>query len=80
LGICINTSGNLFVTEGNSILEITPAGMITTIAGSNTPGYLDGLPSTALFNYPNALALDAKGNLYISDAGNNRIRKITFIR
>jgi hypothetical protein len=80
LGICINASGNLFVTEGNSILEITPAGVITTIAGSNTPGYLDGLPSMALFNYPNALALDAKGNLYISDAGNNRIRKITFVR
>ena len=78
VGICADGAGNLFVTEGNSIVKITPGGAITTVAGSNTAGYADGPATIAQFNNPNALALDAQGNLYVSDVGNNRIRKITF--
>jgi sugar lactone lactonase YvrE len=78
LGICADASGNIYATEGSYIVKITPAGTVSTIAGSNTPGYSDGPASFAQFNNPNALTLDAQGNLYISDVGNQRIRKITF--
>jgi serine/threonine-protein kinase len=70
--------GNVYATEGNSIVKITPAGVVNIVAGSNISGYADGPVALAQFNNPNALALDAQGNLYVLDAGNNRVRKITF--
>jgi IPT/TIG domain/NHL repeat len=78
VGICVDAMGNVYATEGNSIVKITPAGVVNIVAGSNTSGYTDGPAALAQFNNPNALALDAQGNLYVLDAGNNRIRKITF--
>jgi hypothetical protein len=78
LGICLDATGNIYTTVGNTIVKISPAGVTTTIAGSNTPGFADGPASIAQFDNPNAILVDASGNLYISDAGNQRIRKITF--
>jgi IPT/TIG domain len=79
IGICIDaTTGNLYATEGNSIVKITPDGVVTTIVGSATAGSADGPPGIAQFYYPNAIALDAQGNLYVSNSGNGSIRKITF--
>jgi sugar lactone lactonase YvrE len=50
---------------------------VSTLAGSNTPGLVDGAGSTAKFNYPCGMVLDPTGNLYVSDYGNHVIRKIT---
>jgi sugar lactone lactonase YvrE len=74
----VDGSGNVFATNGNTIVKITPAGAVSTIAGSSTQGFADGPGSQAQFYSPNALALDADGNLYVSDEGNQRIRKISF--
>lgn len=77
-GVVVDSSGNVFVAEmGNHrIRKITPAGVVTTFAGSNR-GNLDGTGTNALFDSPAALAIDGNDNLYVSDAYNYNIRKIT---
>ena len=65
-------------SENNLVLKITdPAGVVTTFAGDGTASYADGMGSAAKFNKPYGIIADASGNLYVTDTGNNRIRKIT---
>lgn len=80
VGIAIDSSGNLYVTDANSntIRKITPAGVVTTLAGlPGVKGSNDGTASAASFNKPLGIAVDANGNLYVADYGNNAIREIT---
>lgn len=75
-GVAVDGSGNLFVTENNNtVRKITPAGAVTTIAGSPIQyGSDDGTGSAARFNYPRGVAVDGAGKLYLADSGNNTIR------
>lgn len=78
----VDASGNIFVADAgnNAIRKITAAGVVSTYAGSATGdyGFADAAtPLAARFKDPRGLALDAAGNLYVADYGNNRIRKIT---
>jgi len=76
----IDAAGNLFIVDTvNQRIRKVSAGTITTIAGTGTLGYAGdgGSPLQAQFNYPFAITMDPTGNLYIGDAVNNRIRKIT---
>jgi len=77
--IAIDRSGNLYVTdwEGNKVRKITPGGVVSTLAGSGATGSADGQGTNASFNYPTGIAVDSKGNLWIADNGNNKIRMIT---
>ena len=81
VGVAMDRDRNLYIadTENHGIRKVTPAGIITTIAGNGSAGFKgDGGPAAAAqFNTPNGLAMDASGNLYIADTGNNRIRKVT---
>ncbi|HEY4935036.1 MAG TPA: hypothetical protein VII44_00570, partial [Puia sp.] len=79
MGICMDAADNIYVTQNNSILKITPDGVISTVAGTGTPGFVDGPVDIAQFNNPVALAIDAQGNLYVLDEVNERVRKITFL-
>lgn len=58
------------------IRKITAAGVVTTFA-SGTGGFLEGTGTAARFNNPRGVAIDSAGNLYVADAFNHRIRKIT---
>lgn len=73
-----DSQGNLFVvdTANSRIRKITPAGVVSTFAGSST-GYSDGNGTLAQFRTPVGIAIDASDNLYVGDTTNNRIRKIT---
>ncbi len=79
-GIALDRAGNLFVTDSNNhtIRKITPAGVVTTFAGSpGLRGSADGLGSFARFNSPSGLTVDSAGTVYVADTGNATIRKIT---
>lgn len=78
MGIAVDAAGNVFVADSNNhrIRKITTDGMVTTIAGSAN-GYTNGTISTALFSYPEGVAVDATGTLYVGDTANHSIRKIT---
>jgi sugar lactone lactonase YvrE len=70
--------GNLFVTDANNseIRMLTTGAVVTTYAGSTTPGNVDGAASAAEFHYPFGIVADSFGNLYIGDFYNNEIRQI----
>ncbi|NCD69651.1 NHL repeat-containing protein [Mucilaginibacter agri] len=77
--LTVDKSGNVFVTDqvSNLVIKITPDGTATTVAGIGAPGYANSSsPLKAAFNNPKGIAVDATGNIYIADSGNNRIRKI----
>ncbi|MBX2905751.1 MAG: T9SS type A sorting domain-containing protein [Taibaiella sp.] len=79
--LCANTAGDIFITTGNQVRKIeASSGLIYTVAGTGTAGFSGdgGLAVSAELNNPQGIAIDAAGNLYIVDRGNNRVRKITF--
>jgi sugar lactone lactonase YvrE len=82
--VAVDASGSLFIADGGRIRKVSPSGIITTVAGNATLSFSassfsgDGGPAaTAQLNRPNGVVSDAAGNLFISDAGNHRVRKVS---
>jgi sugar lactone lactonase YvrE len=76
--VAVDKAGNVFVTDGNTIRQVTPEGVVTTLAGSpDEAGSLDGTGSAARFSAPCGVAVDTARNLYVADSANQTIRKIT---
>ena len=80
-GLAVDDAGNWYIadTANNRIRKITPAGIITTIAGTGDAGSKgdNGSATLAQLNGPRSVACDSQHNIYIADSGNNGIRKIT---
>ena len=79
-GLAFDGAGNLFFTEYsyNLVSKLTPAGSYSIVAGEGGQGgTVDGTGAAARFYFPAGITVDANGNLYVCDAFNNRIRKIT---
>jgi sugar lactone lactonase YvrE/pimeloyl-ACP methyl ester carboxylesterase len=79
-GVAVDSAGNLFVADADNftIRKVTPAGVVTTLAGSaGNPGSADGTGSAARFYCPEGIAVDSGGNLFVADTGSPTIRKVT---
>jgi sugar lactone lactonase YvrE len=79
-GVAVDVAGNLFIsdTDNARVRKVSPAGMITTVAGNGTIGSSgDGGPATSAQLYPTGVAVDAAGNLFIADNSGSRIRKVS---
>ena len=79
LGICTDDKGNIYVadTGNNRIRKITADGHVSTVAGNGQAGYHDGAGSDAQFNFPNDIAIDKEGSLFVCELNNHTIRKIS---
>jgi sugar lactone lactonase YvrE len=79
-GLAVDSTGNLYIADsGNNVIRKVSSGLIATVAGNGTAGFSgDNAPATsAELNDPLGVAVDSTGNLYISDSGNNRVRKVS---
>ncbi|MBS1587403.1 MAG: T9SS type A sorting domain-containing protein [Bacteroidetes bacterium] len=82
IAICVDQSNNLYFTDSGRVRKInTTTGVISAYAGSGAVGFAgDGASAlTASFSFPQGLAINNSGNLYISDDNNDRIRKVDAI-
>ncbi len=75
--VLVDAADNLYVAQAGAIFKITPAGVSSILAGGSTASFSDGLGGLAGFSYPGAMAIDAAGNLFVADTGNNAVRKVT---
>jgi len=79
-GVALDAAGTLYIADSynNTIRKLSPAGIVTTLAGApGTAGATDGPGGGARFNSPMGLTVDAAGNVYVADMGNDTIRMIT---
>ena len=79
-GLAVDSDGNLYIADtGNNVVREISAGIINTVAGNGTRGFAgdNGPATTALLSSPKSIAVDASGNLYIADTGNNRVRSVS---
>ena len=74
--VAVDQAGNLFIGDEGRIRKVTPNGIITTVAGNGTSGFSgdDGPATSAQIGYPEGVAVDGAGNVYVADTGNNAIR------
>jgi DNA-binding beta-propeller fold protein YncE len=75
-GVAVDSAGTIYVADtGNQCIRAISAGVVSTVAGTNTAGMMDGAPAAARFTEPRDVAVSAAG-LLVADSGNNRIRLI----
>jgi len=78
-GVAVGPDWTVYAADYANYLirKISPDGLVTTLAGSGQRGWLDGAGSVARFNGPDGIALAPSGDLYVADADNHRIRRVS---
>jgi sugar lactone lactonase YvrE len=78
IGVAVDAHGNVYVadTYNDRIRKIDAQGQVSTLAGGDRPGNLDGVGAAARFDTPTALAVDAQGIVWVADTRNNAIRRV----
>jgi len=81
--VTVDPAGNIFIADffNACIRKVGTNGIITTVAGNGTQGFSGdgGMGNHAQLSFPSGMALDGEGNVYVSDSGNNRIRKLAYV-
>ncbi|MCC6231003.1 MAG: PQQ-binding-like beta-propeller repeat protein [Verrucomicrobiales bacterium] len=79
IGLCVGPDGTVYVADyGNHLIRtVSPEGIVATLAGSGTPGLVDGTGANASFNHPSDLALAPDGFLFVTDFDNHAIRRVS---
>jgi len=77
--ICLDAQGNVYVAEAGNlrIRKITPAGVVTTLAGNGLAGLVDGTGVAAQINIPGGMCIDGQGNIFFTQVNFNGVRKIS---
>lgn len=78
-GLALDETGSICIGDqsNHAIRRITQGGVVSTLAGSGSAGYADGTGASAIFRFPSGVAVDAAGNVYVADTGNDRVRVVT---
>ncbi len=78
-GIAMGTNGNAYIcdTNNSAIRELTPANLVTTIAGNGTSGLVDGFGSAARLNRPRQISAHPDGTFYVADQMNHAVRQVS---
>jgi sugar lactone lactonase YvrE len=77
-GVAVDHAGALYIADrgAHTIRKLTPQGVVSTLAGSDRPGYTDGMGAVAQFHDPMAVVVDRSGRLFVTDSGSHAIRMI----
>lgn len=78
-GIAVRSDGALVIAdiENHRIRVVTPTGIVTTLAGTGTPGFADGDADAAMFHRPRGVTIASNGDIFVTELGNDRIRRIS---